>query len=89
MFNVGDTIKCQVIEIDTEAKRMSLSIRSMYPDPFKTVSEKFEIGKEYKVKIVKLTDWGAFADLSEGIVGLIHSSEIKHMQKNVNPKVCI
>mgnify|MGYP001164165184 FL=1 len=86
MFNVGDTIKCQVIEIDTQAKRMSLSIRSMYPDPFKTVSEKYEIGKEYKVKIVKLTDWGAFADLSEGIVGLIHSSEIKHMQKNINPK---
>ena len=42
--------------------------------------------KSIKVKIVKLTDWGAFADLSEGIVGLIHSSEIKHMQKNINPK---
>jgi len=86
MFTVGDTLKCQVLEIDKEAKRMSLSIRSMYPDPFKTVSEKYTIGKEYKVKIIKLTDWGAFAELSEGVSGLIHSSEIKHMQKNVNPK---
>ena len=86
MFTVGDTLKCQVLEIDKEAKRMSLSIRSMYPDPFKTVSEKYSIGKEYKVKIIKLTDWGAFAELSEGVSGLIHSSEIKHMQKNVNPK---
>ena len=86
MFTVGDTLKCQVLEIDKEAKRMSLSIRSMYPDPFKTVSEKYTIGKEYVVKIIKLTDWGAFAELSEGVSGLIHSSEIKHMQKNVNPK---
>ncbi|MAW02024.1 MAG: 30S ribosomal protein S1 [Candidatus Pelagibacter sp.] len=86
MFTVGDTLKCQVLEIDKEAKRMSLSIRSMYPDPFKTVSEKYTIGKEYEVKIIKLTDWGAFAELSEGVSGLIHSSEIKHMQKNVNPK---
>ena len=58
----------------------------MIPDPFETIKDKFKIGSEYEVKIVKLTDFGAFAEMQEGIVGLIHSSEIKHMQRNVNPK---
>jgi small subunit ribosomal protein S1 len=66
--------------------RMSLSVKAMLPDPFETIKDKFSIGNEYEVKIVKLTDFGAFAEMEEGIVGLIHSSEIKHMQKNVNPK---
>ena len=39
-----------------------------------------------KLKLLNLTDFGAFAEMQEGVVGLIHSSEIKHMQKNVNPK---
>ena len=61
--------------------RMSLSVKAMLPDPFETIKDKFKINNEYEVKIVKLTDFGAFAEMQEGIVGLIHSSEIKHMQK--------
>ena len=86
MFAVGDSVKVQIIEIDNEAKRISLSIKAMLPDPFKTIAEKYEVGKDYDVKITKLSDFGAFAELDEGVVGLIHSSEMKHMQKNVNPK---
>ena len=86
MFSVGDSVKVQILEIDQEAKRISLSIKSMLPDPFVTIQEKYTVGSDYDVKITKLSDFGAFAELDEGIVGLIHSSEIKHMQKNVNPK---
>ena len=86
MFTVGEKIKVKILEIDTENMRMSLSVKAMIPDPFETIKDKFKIGKEYEVKIVQLTDFGAFAEMQEGIVGLIHSSEIKHMQKNVNPK---
>ena len=86
MFTVGEKIKVKILEIDTENMRMSLSVKAMIPDPFETIKEKFKIGSEYEVKIVKLTDFGAFAEMQEGIVGLIHSSEIKHMQKSVNPK---
>ena len=86
MFTVGEKIKVKILEIDNENMRMSLSVKAMIPDPFETIKDKFKVGSEYEVKIVKLTDFGAFAEMQEGVVGLIHSSEIKHMQKNVNPK---
>ena len=86
MFNVGDTVKVQIIEIDLATKRISLSIKAMLPDPFITIGEKYQVGSDYDVKITKLSDFGAFAEIDEGVVGLIHSSEMKHMQKNVNPK---
>ena len=86
MFAVGDTVKVQIIEIDLETKRISLSIKAMLPDPFITIGEKYQVGSDYDVKITKLSDFGAFAEIDEGVVGLIHSSEMKHMQKNVNPK---
>ena len=86
MFTVGEKIKVKILEIDTENMRMSLSVKAMIPDPFETVKDKFKIGNKYDVKIVKLTDFGAFAEMQEGVVGLIHSSEIKHMQRNINPK---
>ncbi len=86
MFTVGEKIKVKILEIDNENMRMSLSVKAMIPDPFETVKNKFKIGDQYEVKIVKLTDFGAFAEMQEGVLGLIHSSEIKHMQKNVNPK---
>ena len=86
MFAVGDTVKVQIIEIDLETKRISLSIKAMLPDPFITIGEKYQVGSDYDVKITKLSDFGAFAEIDEGVVGLIHSSEMKHMQKNVSPK---
>ena len=86
MFTVGDTVKVQIIEIDLETKRISLSIKAMLPDPFITIGEKYQVGSDYDVKITKLSDFGASAEIDEGVVGLIHSSEMKHMQKNVNPK---
>ena len=86
MFSVGDTVKVQIIDIDLETKRISLSIKAMLPDPFITIGEKYQVGSDYDVKITKLSDFGAFAEIDEGVVGLIHSSEMKHMQKNVNPK---
>jgi small subunit ribosomal protein S1 len=86
MFSVGDAVKVQIIEIDNEAKRISLSIKAMLPDPFISIGEKYQVGSDYEVKITKLSDFGAFAELDEGVIGLIHSSEMKHMQKNVNPK---
>jgi len=86
MFTVGEKIKVKILELDTENMRMSLSVKAMIPDPFETIKDKFKIGNQYDVKIVKLTDFGAFAEMQEGVVGLIHSSEIKHMQRNINPK---
>ena len=65
---------------------MSLSIKAMSPDPYIGIENKYKVGEVYEVKISKLTDFGAFAELDAGIAGLIHTSEIKHLNKNVNPR---
>ena len=86
IFTIGEEVTAQILEIDNTQKRMSLSIKAMTPDPYIGVENKYKVGEVYEVKISKLTDFGAFAELDAGIAGLIHTSEIKHLNKNVNPR---
>ena len=86
IFQVGEEVTAQIIEIDNVQKRMSLSIKAMSPDPYIGIENKYKVGEIYEVKISKLTDFGAFAELDSGVAGLIHTSEIKHLNKNVNPR---
>ncbi|MSP06747.1 MAG: S1 RNA-binding domain-containing protein [Candidatus Fonsibacter sp.] len=86
IFTIGEEVTAQILEIDNTQKRMSLSIKAMTPDPYIGVENKYKVGEVYEVKISKLTDFGAFAELDAGIAGLIHTSEIKHLKKNVNPR---
>lgn len=86
IFTVGEEVTAQILEIDNTQKRMSLSIKAMTPDPYIGIENKYKVGEIYEVKISKLTDYGAFAELDAGIAGLIHTSEIKHLNKNVNPR---
>ena len=86
IFTVGEEVTAQILEIDNTQKRMSLSIKAMSPDPYIGIENKYKVGEVYEVKISKLTDFGAFAELDAGIAGLIHTSEIKHLNKNVNPR---
>jgi small subunit ribosomal protein S1 len=86
IFSVGEEVTAQIIEIDNTQKRMSLSIKAMSPDPYIGIENKYKVGEIYEVKISKLTDFGAFAELDSGVAGLIHTSEIKHLNKNVNPR---
>ena len=86
IFTVGEEVTAQILEIDNTQKRMSLSIKAMSPDPYIGIENKYKVGEIYEVKISKMMDFGCFAELDEGIAGLIHSSEIKHLNKNVNPR---
>jgi small subunit ribosomal protein S1 len=87
IFTVGEKIRAQVIDIDLNQKRMSISIKVMTPDPYLGIENKYKVGEIYEVKISKIFDWGAFAELdTAGVTGLIHNSEIRHLNKNVNPR---
>ena len=86
IFTVGEEVTAQILEIDNTQKRMSLSIKAMSPDPYIGIENKYKVGEIYEVKISKCTDFGAFAELDSGVAGLIHTSEIKHLNKNVNPR---
>ena len=85
IFNIGDKHDLKVISVDKEKLQIGCSIKQLQPNPFDHISN-YEVGKTYKVKIVKLTDYGAFAELEAGLSTLLHSSEISWTKKNVSPK---
>ncbi len=85
IFNIGDKHDLKVISVDKEKLQVGCSIKQLLPDPFDHISN-YEIGKSYKVKIVKITDYGAFAELEPGLSTLLHSSEISWTKKNLSPK---
>ena len=85
IFNIGDKHDLKVISVDKEKLQVGCSIKQLLPDPFDHISN-YEIGKSYKVKIVKITDYGAFAELEPGLSTLLHSSEISWTKKKLVAK---
>ena len=85
IFNIGEKHDLLVITVDKEKLQVGCSIKQLSPDPFEHISN-YEIGKEYKVKIVKLTDYGAFAEIESGLSTLLHNSEISWTKKNASAK---
>ena len=85
IFNVGEKHDLKVISIDNEKLQIGCSIKQLSPDPFEHISN-YEIGKIYKVKVDKITDYGCFCSLEPGLSTLLHSSEISWTKKNIVPK---
>ena len=76
LFSVGDTIEVKILNLDLERERVSLGMKQLTEDPWKSASEKYPVGSRITGKVVSLTDYGAFVELEEGIEGLIHVSEM-------------
>ena len=88
IFNIGEKHDLKIISIDMEKLQIGCSIKQLSPDPFEHISN-YEIGKPYKVKVVKITDYGCFCELEPGLSTLLHSSEISWTKKNISPKKLI
>lgn len=71
-----ETVKAVVLKVDREAERLSLGIKQLTPDPWKKLTEKYKIGTDVTGKVSKITNYGAFVELEEGIEGLIHISQL-------------
>ncbi len=71
-----ETVKTVVLKIDSDAQRFSLGIKQLTPDPWKKLAGKYKIGTDVKCKVCKVTNYGAFVELEEGIEGLIHISQL-------------
>ena len=84
-FNVGDTVKVQIIRINKDTQRISLGMKQLDKDPWEVVTERYPIGAKVKGKVTNITDYGAFVELEDGIEGLIHVSEMSWTKKNVHP----
>ncbi|MEZ4451036.1 MAG: 30S ribosomal protein S1 [Nannocystaceae bacterium] len=78
MFKKGDKVRAMVLNIDDsgEKPKISLGLKQLEQDPWDRIPYDYPIGKITEVKILKLTDFGAFAEIEPGIEGLIHISEI-------------
>jgi small subunit ribosomal protein S1 len=74
----GQTVHAVVLNVDKDNERLSLGLKQLEPDPWTLVPEKYHVGQDVHVKIVKVTNFGAFAELEDGVEGLIHLSELSH-----------
>jgi len=85
IFNIGEKHDLKVISVDKEKLQIGCSIKQLSPDPFEHISN-YEIGKKYKVKVDKITDYGCFCSLEPGLSTLLHSSEMSWTKRNIVPK---
>ena len=85
VFNIGEKHDLKVISVDKEKLQVGCSVKQLSPDPFEHI-ENYQLNKVYKVKIMKLMDFGAFAELEPGLTTLLHSSELSWTKKNVSAK---
>jgi|GEM_PF-237854 len=75
-FSVGDEIEVKVVDVDVERERVSLSRKSLLPNPWEKLEDKYDEGDLVEGKVVSVLDFGAFVELPEGLQGLVHVSEI-------------
>ncbi len=85
ILSVGDTVQVQIIKINPETQRISLGMKQLQEDPWKTVAEKYQVGARVKGRVTNITDYGAFVELEDGVEGLVHVSEMSWTKKNVHP----
>ncbi len=86
MLQKGDKVSCQVISVDTQRKRIALGLKQMSQDPWETtIPDKFKPGTVVKGAVTKLTNFGVFVQLEQGLEGLLHISELSD-QKVENPE---
>ena len=82
VLQVGQEVKVQVLSVDRERKRIGLSIKRLEPEPWETVGDRYAPGQLVDATVTKITDFGAFAQLEDGIEGLVHVSELSDRRVN-------
>jgi small subunit ribosomal protein S1 len=79
-YKVGDEVEAEVIDINHERGRISLSIRRLQPDPWHSTVADFKVGDVIDGTVTKLVNFGAFVRVRDGLEGLIHISELSHQR---------
>jgi small subunit ribosomal protein S1 len=76
LVNVGDEVEVIVLDVNRGAKRISLGMKQVEPDPWATIDQRYTIGSRVAGKVRNLTDFGAFIELEPGVDGLLHISDM-------------
>ncbi len=85
VVQVGDQVEAVVLEVKPKERRISLGIKQLEADPWTTVAERYSIGCVVEGRVRKLTDFGAFVEIEEGIDGLVHISDISWTKRIKHP----
>ncbi|MCH4563648.1 30S ribosomal protein S1 [Halomonas sp. EGI 63088] len=82
---VGDEINVKVLKFDRERNRVSLGLKQLGEDPWVNIKDRYPEGTQVHATVTNLTDYGCFAELEEGVEGLVHVSEMDWTNKNIHP----
>ncbi|HEY9135318.1 MAG TPA: 30S ribosomal protein S1 [Pseudomonadales bacterium] len=85
IVEVGEEVNVKVLKFDRERNRVSLGMKQLGEDPWLALTKRYPEGSKIKAKITNLTDYGCFAELEDGVEGLVHVSEMDWTNKNVHP----
>ncbi|MCH8896921.1 MAG: 30S ribosomal protein S1 [Chloroflexi bacterium] len=88
VVSVGDELTVQILKVDRENGRISLSLKRIMPEPWDTVPERFIEGDIVEGTVTRLAEFGAFVKLEDWVEGLIHISELSN-RRVTNPKECV
>ena len=84
-LKVGDTVEAVILTLDREERKMSLGIKQLIPDPWKSINEKYPVGSKHTATVRNFTNFGIFVELEEGVDGLIHISDLSWSKKIKHP----
>ena len=85
VLSLGDEIDIKILSFDKEKLRVSLGLKQIQNDPWETIEGKYSVGGIYEAIVSNITDYGCFAELEQGVEGLIHLSELDWTNKNIHP----
>ncbi len=85
MFKVNEEVEVKILKYDKESGKVSLGVKQLKEDPWSTVQDRYPVGEKTTGKVVSITDYGVFAELEEGVEGLIHISEMTWSKKAKHP----
>ena len=85
MVNVGDEVDVRILTFDREKNRVSLGMKQLGDDPWADIVRRYPEGARVMATVTNLTDYGCFAEIEEGVEGLVHVSEMDWTNKNIHP----
>lgn len=81
VLSAGDSVEVKILKVDRDARKISLGLKQLAPDPWSLIAEKYKTGDRVRGKVVRVMDFGAFVELEPGVEGLVHLSEMSWSRK--------
>jgi small subunit ribosomal protein S1 len=85
MLEIGQEVACQVLEVDSSSKRISLGMKQLEPDPWTTFTDSYKPGDKIGGKVRSITDYGVFVGIEDGVDGMVHKTDLSWTVKINNP----